>query len=127
MTPLHRKLSTVDPVNNAVIPNSRTVKVTFNENIKAGTPWIELKNSQGKVYSTKNTISGKTLSITPTTALPSGYKYNLVLHSNSIKDLTGNGISAYSTQFYSISNYTGSNEGRSGKSTGILQQQLQIT
>ena len=53
------KLSTVDPVNNAVIPNSRTVKVTFNEYIKAGTPWIELKNSQGKVYSTKNTIMVK--------------------------------------------------------------------
>ena len=93
------KLATVDPANNAVIPNSRTIKLTFNENIKAGTQWIELKNTQGTVYSTKKTIINKTLCITPTTALPSGYKYNLVLHSNSIKDPTGNGISAYTTTF----------------------------
>jgi len=93
------KVSTADPVNNAVIANSRTVKVTFNEYIKSGTPWIELKNSQGKVYSTKNTINGKTLSITPTTALPSGYKYNLILHSNSVKDLAENGNTVHSTSF----------------------------
>ncbi len=68
------KVTAVDPANKVVILKSQTVKVTFSEQIKAGTKWIELKNGK-TVISTKNTISGKTLSITPKNALTSGVKY----------------------------------------------------
>jgi hypothetical protein len=92
------KVTAVDPANHAIIHKSQTIKVTFNETIKAGTQYIELKN--GKVLiSTKKTISGKTLSITPTTALASGYKYTLILHTGSVTDLSGNGISLFASTF----------------------------
>ena len=92
------KVTAVNPASNSVILKSKPIKVTFSESIKAGVYWIELKNGK-KVLSTKKTISGKTLTISPTTALATGVKYNLILHKNSVTDLSGNGVSAYSTSF----------------------------
>ena len=63
--------------NNTILLKSQTVKVTFNEFIKAGTHSITLKNSAGTVIKTKNSISGKTLNIIPTTPLKTEIKYNL--------------------------------------------------
>ena len=93
------KVTSVNPVNNSVILKSQTVKVYFNEPIKAGTLSITLKNSAGTTISTKKSISNRTLSIIPSTSLPTGVKYNLILNSGSVKDLAGKGNSYYTTSF----------------------------
>ena len=93
------KVTSVNPVNNSVILKSQTVKVYFNKPIKAGTLSITLKNSAGKTISTKKSISYRTLSIIPSTALPTGVKYNLILYSGSVKDTSGMYNSKYSTSF----------------------------
>jgi len=92
------KVTAVNPANNSIILNSKSIKVTFSESIKAGTNWVELKKGN-KLVSTKISISSKSLSITPTTALATGVKYKLILHQNSVKDLSGNGLSRYETSF----------------------------
>ena len=92
------KVTSVNPVNNAIVSKSPIIKVNFNEPIKAGTQSITLKNSAGKVIKTKNSISSKTLLIKPS-ALTSGVKYNLILNTGSVKDYAGNGNSKYSTSF----------------------------
>ena len=73
------KVTSVNPVNNSVILRSQTVKVYFNKPIKAGTLSITLKNSAGTTISTKKSISNRTLSIIPLTALPTRVKYYLIL------------------------------------------------
>jgi hypothetical protein len=92
------KVVSVNPANNAIILKSQTIKVKFNETIKNGTKWIELKNSN-TVVPTKYTINGSTLSVIPTTTLATGVKYTLSIHTNSISDITGNGNSLYYTSF----------------------------
>jgi len=92
------QVTAVNPVNNSVVLKSQTVKVTFNEPIKAGKSWIELKNGK-TVISSKNSISGKTLNIIPTNPLATGIKYNLVIHTGSVTDLSGNGNKAYVSSF----------------------------
>jgi methionine-rich copper-binding protein CopC len=92
------QVTAVNPVNNSVVLKSQPIKVTFNEPIKAGKSWIELKNGK-TVISSKNSISGKTLSIIPTNPLATGIKYNLVIHTGSVTDLSGNGNKAYVSSF----------------------------
>ena len=93
------KVTAVNPANNAVILKTQTVKVTFNEPIKAGkTLGIILKNGK-TIISTKKSISDKTLSITPITALTTGIKYKLILNPESVTDLSGNGNTYYTSCF----------------------------
>jgi hypothetical protein len=92
------KVTAVNPANNTIILNSKPIKVTFRGPIKSGTNYISLING-GKVKATKTTISGKTLTITPTTVLIKGATYKLLIHSGSVKDMSGNGVSLYSTSF----------------------------
>jgi len=92
------KVVAVDPANNAIIQKSQSIKVKFNESIKSGNNYVELK--QGKVIiSTKKTISGNTLTITPSTKLATNYKYSLLLHSGSVTSLNGDKIASYTTSF----------------------------
>lgn len=93
------KVTSVNPVNNSIILKSQTVKVNFNESITAGTNSIILKNRAGTVIKTKNSISYRTLSIIPTIPLATGVRYDLILNTGSIKDLSGTGNSYYSTCF----------------------------
>jgi hypothetical protein len=44
-------------------------------------------------------VSGKVLSVTPTTALNRATKYTLVLAAGSVTDLMGNPVAAYSRPF----------------------------
>jgi hypothetical protein len=92
------QVTAVDPVKNAVIQKSQTVKVTFNEQIKAGNNLIYLKKGNTTVSTTK-TISGTTLSITPTTALTTGIKYKLILHPGSVTDISGNKVTGFTSSF----------------------------
>ena len=78
-----------DPANRAVnVPANKEIKVTFNKNIKAGTLWIELKNSTGKAIPFTYSISGKYLTIKPTSNLAAS-KYTLTLHTGCVTDLEG--------------------------------------
>jgi len=93
------KVTSTDPVNNAIVTNEKIIKVRFSESVKYGNQWIELKNSYGQIKPTTKTISGNTLTITPKTALAKGVQYKLIIHSGSIKDLSGNSVSIYKTSF----------------------------
>ena len=93
------KVSSIDPVNKAVVTNDKIIVVQFSEPVKYGTQWIELKNSYGQIKPTIKTISGNTLTITPKAPLAKGFTYNLILHTGSVKDLSGNSLSLYKSSF----------------------------
>ncbi|WP_048189878.1 Ig-like domain-containing protein [Methanobacterium sp. SMA-27] len=99
------KIISTNPVNNAVnLATNKVIKINFSEAIKFGTNVvIELKTSSGKTVSFKRTISGSTLSITPTTALAKGTTYTVVIHANSVTDLAGKGLATtYTTTFKTV-------------------------
>ena len=92
------------PANNAFnVALNKVIKITFNEVIKFGhNSWIELKltNGTGAAVPFTSSITGKVLSITPNSLLDAGRKYTVIIHSNSINDLAGNGLAkAYTTRF----------------------------
>jgi methionine-rich copper-binding protein CopC len=91
------------PLNNAVnVALNKVVQITFDKNIQFGTnPWIEFVISgTGTVVPFTSSILGNVLSITPDSLLAAGTKFIVVLHSNSITDLQGNGLAApYTTKF----------------------------
>ncbi|OPY24930.1 MAG: Copper resistance protein CopC [Methanobacterium sp. PtaU1.Bin097] len=92
-------VSKVDPKNGATkIASSKTIKVTFNENIKKGNNWFELKNSSGKAVPFNYSISGKVLTITPTSNLAESL-YTLCIHTGAVTDLAGNPVAVKSTKF----------------------------
>jgi hypothetical protein len=93
------KITSIDPVKNGVVGYNKIIIVKFSEPVKKGSKWIELRNNHGTLKTTKSTISGKTVSIIPTTPLSKGVKYNIILHTGSVTDLSGNKISQYSTSF----------------------------
>ncbi|WP_048190908.1 Ig-like domain-containing protein [Methanobacterium sp. SMA-27] len=95
-------VTSTDPVKNAgSVALNKVVKITFNKNIKLGTnPWIEFKTAAGTAITFTTKIVNNVLSLTPTSLLKGGTTYNVVLHSNSITDLSGLGLAApYSTVF----------------------------
>ena len=95
------KVTLSDPINNAFnVATNKVIKITFNEPVKAGNMFIELKNSAGTLIPITRSISGNVLSITPNSLLKAGTKYTIILHTNSIKDLASNGLAAlYTTKF----------------------------
>jgi len=96
------KVTAVNPANNSIVVSKKAtkmpIKVTFNENIKSGTNWIVL-TSNGKINPTSTSISGKTIKITPKYTLATNTKYYLTFHSNSVKDIYGNGVSSFTYSF----------------------------
>jgi len=92
------KVVAVDPANNAIIQKSQSIKIKFNESIKSGNNFVELKHGN-VIISTKKTVSGNTLTITPSTKLATNYKYSLILHSGSVTSLNGDKVACYTTNF----------------------------
>ncbi len=92
------KVVAVDPANNTIIQKSQNIKVKFNESIKSGNNYVELKHGN-VVISTKKSVNGNTLTITPSTPLSTNYKYTLILHSGSVTSINGDKIGAYTTSF----------------------------
>ena len=92
------RVTNVDPAKNAVVRADKVIKVTFNEAIKAGSLWIDLKNSNGTLVPVTTSINGNTLTITPKNLLVNG-KYSLALHTGCVADLVGNALALYSTSF----------------------------
>lgn len=97
----HKKpnVHSINPVNNGVITYSKPIKVTFSEKVKFGNKWIELKSHGGSDKATFTKVSGRTLTVTPKTPLAKGVKYDLIIHSGSIKDLSGNGVRTHLSKF----------------------------
>lgn len=78
------------PTNNAIkVPENEVITVTFNESIKTGSNWIVLTNNNGTTIPISTSINNNILTIKPLASLNTG-KYNLILHTGSITDLTGN-------------------------------------
>ena len=93
-------VKSIDPANNAFINViSKVITVTFSEPVKVGNGYIELKNSSGTAVPFTKTISGNTLTITPTGLLSSGIKYTVIVHTGSVTDLAGNPVALYSSSF----------------------------
>jgi parallel beta-helix repeat protein len=97
-TPL--KINTTNPVNKAInVSTNKTITVTFNENIKTGNNNIILENSKGTTVPFNESISGKTLTITPKTNLTKNTTYTLILHTGSVTDILGNPLALTSSNF----------------------------
>ena len=92
------KIIAVNPGSNSIISSSKPIKLTFNETIKPGSLWIELNDGKNSIPITKS-VSGNTLIITPKNPLKTSVKYNIIIHSNSITDLSGNGNGVYNSYF----------------------------
>ena len=94
------KVTAIDPVNKAIVLNPKIIKIKFNKAIKDGNKLIQLMStSNGKINPTKTSINGDTLSITPSTTLTKGSNYEILVHSGSVKDLSGNSVHLFSTSF----------------------------
>lgn len=81
-----------DPKNKANnIARSKTIRLTFNEYVKAGSKYktVVLVDSKGEKISINKSIKGKVLTITHT-KLKAKAKYTLKLYANSITDKAGN-------------------------------------
>jgi hypothetical protein len=89
----------IDPAKYSVnVTPYKEIKVTFSEPVKAGNMWIELKNINGKLISISTWISTNVLTIKPSSPLING-KYNLILHTGSVTDLSNNPNSLYTSTF----------------------------
>ncbi len=92
-------ITSINPVNNALnVVASKTITLTFNEAIKGGTNWFELKNSSGSAVPFKYSISGKVLTIDPTSNLAES-SYILIIHTGAVKDLAGNPVALKLSRF----------------------------
>ena len=98
------KIIAVNPASNSIITNSKPIKLTFNETIKAGSLWIELKDGKNSIPVTVS-LNGKTVVITPKKPLKTSVKYNVIIHTNSVTDLYGNGNVQYNS-FFTVSTLT---------------------
>jgi len=86
-------ISAIDPTNNAVnVPINKTITLTFNEEVKPGSMWIELLTPTGTIIPTTISGSGNTLTIDPNSALTKATKYTLAIHTGSVTDMAGNPI-----------------------------------
>lgn len=77
------------PRNNAFkVPVNTVIKITFNVPIKYGNKFIKLRNKWG-YKSCRTYTSGSSLYIKTLTLLAKGVQYTLILHTGSIKALSG--------------------------------------
>ena len=91
--------------NTSNVASNKVINITFSEPIQAGSTYSNIKvvntsNSQQQTITTS--ISGNTLTITPTTSWAAGTTYKITIPANSITDLSGNNLAADYT-----SNFTG--------------------
>ncbi len=96
-------IKTITPVKNAVnVPTNQIIKITFSKPIKAGSMFIELKNSTGNEIKFTQTISGNTLTLKPTAYLSKGVKYTILLHTGCITDLANNNLAPCTSCFTTV-------------------------
>lgn len=91
-------VTSTDPKNNTVnVPANKVIKITFNQNIKMGSGWIELKKGS-TIIKTTNSISGNVLTIKPSSNLSPG-DYVVVIHTGSVTEEIGIPVALFSTKF----------------------------
>jgi methionine-rich copper-binding protein CopC/photosystem II stability/assembly factor-like uncharacterized protein len=99
------KVSTTDPITGAkTVASDKTITITFTESIQAGTAYANISlvdKSKAQIAFTKS-ISGKVLSIEPSSDLPSGTSYTLTIPASSIKDLSDNALASQSTVAFTV-------------------------
>ncbi|MFZ4524190.1 MAG: Ig-like domain-containing protein [Chlorobium sp.] len=82
-----------------ILPTSSSISVTFSEPIQKGTGYVYLRGDGGyradyNVATSPNlTISGSTITISPTTVFAADREYSVTFAAGSINDLAGNGCS----------------------------------
>ncbi|MGF7119221.1 Ig-like domain-containing protein [Methanobacterium oryzae] len=100
ITDIAPKAVKTDPYNGAVnVARNKVITITFNEPIKAGSMWVELKGSDGSTVPIYRIINGNTLTIKHSALLKPKTKYTVILHSGCIKDLTNNPV-AFTTRSF---------------------------
>ncbi|UTB31622.1 MAG: Ig-like domain-containing protein [Methanobacterium sp. ERen5] len=88
-----------DPENNSMnFATNKPITIVFDEPIRPGLMNITLTNSGTPILFTA-VVSGKTLTITPNTALSPSTLYTVTLNPGSIVDLAGNPITFYTLNF----------------------------
>ena len=89
-----------NPGKNALnVPINQNINITYSEPVKHHTGWIELKNDQGKLTPITTGINGSILTITPKKSLDMGTSYTVIVHTNSITDMSGNNIAVNAFRF----------------------------
>ena len=92
-------INSTDPANGATsVATDKIITITFSDDIKAGTDWIELVNSAREAIPFSMNITDNILTITPTSALPES-RYKLMLHTGCVTDLAGNPLAGKSISF----------------------------
>lgn len=92
-------VTSIYPVNGAVINNvSKVVMIMFSEPIKMGSGKIEFKTNLGTSVSFNTSIVGNRLTLIPTSTLNNS-KYSIILHTGSVKDLAGNSLPLWGSNF----------------------------
>ena len=104
-------VSSTDPANNtSCVLANKTITVTFNENIQAGSNYgsINLKDQYGNNTAFSKSVNGQVLSIDPTSNLKYSVTYTVYVPADSIDDLLGNGLA--SDYNFSFTTGTGTGE-----------------
>nr|WP_223792334.1 succinylglutamate desuccinylase/aspartoacylase family protein [Methanobacterium spitsbergense] len=88
-----------DPKINCLnVKTNKVIHIKFNKHVKFGNKWIELLGN-GLLTLFRKNIHDNNLIITPSKKLKNGTKYTLILHYNSIQDISGNGVAYYCSSF----------------------------
>ena len=93
-------ITSTDPVNGATnLFDVQVITVTFSEDIKWGTSWIELLDrSNDTAVDFTSAINGNILTITPTNELTEAL-YKVIVHTGSVTDMAGNMVAVKSFYF----------------------------
>ena len=76
------------------------IEITFNNPIKPGTKFIELKNNKEELIPVKIKFLKNKIYLIPLKSLSKSTEYKLVLHSNSITDIFNHPLEKYSTNIF---------------------------
>ena len=102
-------VSSADPANSATsVARDKTVVITFNENIQAGSAYanITFKTAAGVSVDTTKTISGATLSFDPANDLAGNTVYSITIPVSAVKDMSNNSLAAQYTLSFTTQNDT---------------------
>ncbi|MBI4734372.1 MAG: Ig-like domain-containing protein, partial [Rubrobacteridae bacterium] len=102
-------VAVTDPsIGAAEVPLTKTIVLTFADNIFTNTSWssITLKDSNSNTISTSNSISGKTLTIDPSSNFTMNLVYTLKIPADAVKDSAGKKMAAdFAMSFTAVKSY----------------------
>lgn len=113
-------VSSTDPANGAPgVAVSKTISVTFDEDVQAGTAYdgISVKDASGNTVAVTKNITGKVLSLKPNATLAYNTKYTVTIPAGAVKDLAGNTLAADCTFSFTTQAASGGGGGGGGGAT----------